>query len=303
MATSFTGLSEAQIDDYIIDAIQAALPYLRSFSTQLDHPEGLIKGNSYIVPVSGLSTVANKTPGTFASASGTLTGVPVEADNFLASAFDAVEGVVSARTMAAWWSRKIRETTLNVAAACVDDALALITAANYGDTSADKVVQAMAGFKEETLGDLRAIAKAKLKRVPGAFVCGPVVASKLVVMQQIVLALAIADDRNSISDGRIPGGMLGYTAYEYADFPNNSENLVAAIIGESAIAMVAGAPEQLITSGLGNVTYRRIVTEPESGLSLQYTEIVDGGGKVSGEVAILEGAVKAQDTVVRLVTE
>ena len=302
MATTFTGLSEAQIDDVIIGAIQAMLPYFRAFSTQLDHPEGLVKGNSYIVPIIGNVTVADKTPGTLAGASGGVTGVPVEVDSFKAASFEAVEGVIPARLMATWWPEQIKEAALAVAQSCVDGALGLVTAANYGSGSGDVVTEALADFDIDTLGDIRAKAKAKLKNVPGAFLCGPAIASKLVTMQQIVLALAIADDRNSIADGKIPGGMLGYDAYEYADFPGNSENLVAAVIGRSAIAVAAGAPEQLITSGQGEVAYRRIVEEPDSGLSLQYTEAVFAGGKVTAELGLLFGVAKGQNAVVRLVT-
>ena len=302
MATTYTGLSEAQIDDYIIGAIQAILPYFRAFSTQLDHPEGLIKGNTYIVPVVGNVSVANKTPGTLATASGSVTGVGVDVDTFKAAAFDAVEGVISSRLLAAWWPEQIKEAAVAVAQSCVDSALGLVTAANYGSTSADVITESLANFDIDTLGDIRAAAKAKLKNVPGAFICNSAIASKMAVMQQIVLALAIADDRNVIADGRIPGGMLGYDAYEYSDLPGNSENLVAAVIGRSAIAVAAGAPEQIITSGLGDVAYRRIVTEPASGLSLQYTEVVKGGGTITAELGLLFGVKKAQDSVVRLVT-
>lgn len=302
MATTYTGLSEAQIDDYIIGAIQAILPYFRAFSTQLDHPEGLIKGNTYIVPIVGNLSVADKTPGTLATASGSVTGVGVEVDTFKAAAFDAIEGVISSRLLAAWWPEQIREAAVAVAQSCVDSALGLVTAANYGSTSADVVTESLANFDIDTLGDIRAAAKAKLKNVPGAFICNSAIASKMTVMQQIVLALAIADDRNVIADGRIPGGMLGYDAYEYSDLPGNSENLVAAVIGRSAIAVAAGAPEQIITSGLGDVAYRRIVTEPASGLSLQYTEVVKGGGTITAELGLLFGVKKAQNAVVRLVT-
>lgn len=303
MATTFTGLSEAQIDDVIIGAIQAMLPYFRAFSTQLDHPEGLVKGNSYIVPLIGALTVGDKTPGTLATASGSVTGVSVEADKFKAAAFEAIEGTISARLLATWWPEQIREAAKSVAAQCVDGALNLVTAANFGSTEGEDVItQALSGMDVGTLADLRTAAKNKLKGIPGAFLCNAAVGSKLITLEQMVYALAIADNRNSIADGRIPGGVLGYDAYEYVDLPSNSENLVAAVIGRSALAVVAGAPEQIITSGQGNVAYRRIVEEPESGLSLQYTEVVDGGGKITAELGLLYGAKKGQDAAVRLVT-
>lgn len=298
MATTFTGLSEAKIDDVIVMAIRSILPYLGSFSTQLQHPEGLVKGNSYTVPVDGAATVADKTPGVLVSASGSLSGVPVLVDKFKGASFEALEGSVDVRVIEAWWTKKIMSTAAVVAQSVVDSALALVTAANYGATAADVVTDA--DFDRDTVKAIRTAARKKLKNVGGAFICGPDVASSLIDMQQVVIA--ISEGRNALRDGRIPGQLLGYDAIEYVGFPANGENLVAAVVGQSAIAVAAGAPQQLITSGEGEVAYRRIVEEPETGLSLQYTEAVEAGGRRVAELALLFGVKKAQDAVVRLVT-
>ena len=303
MATTFTGLSEAKMDEVIIGSIQAMLPYFGAFSTQLDHPEGLVKGNTYIVPVIGDLTVADKTPGTLVTPSGSVSGVNVVVNAFKGAAFEAVEGEISRRLLAAWWEKQVAEAAKAVAQQCVDAALALVTADNFGDTSADKVVQALNGFSTATLADIRAAARKKLKNVPGAFLCNPDVGSKLVTLEQLVYALAIAGDKDVISSGEIPGSVVGYPAFEYVGFPGNSEHLVAAVIGKSALAIAAGAPEQILSSGDGEVTYRRVVTEPDSGLSIQYTEAVNAGGKVIAELGLLYGVKKAQNSVIRLVTE
>lgn len=294
MATSFTGLSEAMIDDKIIGSIQAVLPMLSAFSTQLDHPGGLIQGNTYKVPVIGALTVGNKTPGVLVDASGSLDGADVVADAFKGAGFEAKEGTISKRVMGKWWGAQVAEATKAVAATIVDGALGLVTAENF----ATAVSVDPAAFDIDDLANIRAAAKGKLKNMSGAFLCGPTVASRLITLQQVVLALAIADNRNSVADGKIPGGVVGYQAYEYVDMPSA---LPAAVVGQGALAVVAGAPEQLITSGEGDVAYRRIVTEPESGLSLQYTETVSGGGKVSCEIAAIYGAAKALDAAVRVV--
>lgn len=303
MPTTFTGLSEAQMDDVIIGAIQSMLPYLGAFSTQLDHPEGLVKGNTYIVPVVGGVTVTDKTPGTLVSPSGSVTGANVEVDTFKGAAFEAIEGQMSRRLLANWWPLQIRQAAKAVAQKCVDGALALVTASNYGDTSADKVVEALADFDMETLAAIRAVARKKLQDVEGAFICNADIGSRLVTLEQVVYALAIAQGKDAISGGALPGSVVGYPAFEYVGLPGNSENLVGAVIGKSAIAIAAGAPEQIIASGDGEVAYRRIVAEPDSGLSVQYTEVVQGGGKIIAELGLLYGAKKAQNAVVRLVTE
>lgn len=295
MATTFTGLSEAMIDDKIIGSIQAVLPMLSVFSTQLDHPEGLVQGNTYKVPIIGALTVANKTPGTLVTTSGSLTAASVTASNFKGASFEAIEGTISKRVMGNWWGAQVAEATKAVAATIVDGALGLVTSTNF----ATEVTVTPASLSADDLASIRAAAKGKLKSMPGAFLCNSVVASRLITLQQVVLALAIADNRNSLADGKIPGGVVGYQAYEYVDMPTA---LPAAVIGQGALAVVAGAPEQLITSGEGDVAYRRIVTEPESGLSLQYTEAVFAGGKVQCEIAAIYGAAKGIDAAVRVVT-
>ena len=302
MATTFTGLSEAQLDDIVIPAIQAMLPYLGAFSTRTRYEERLILNNAYIVPLVGNVTVKDKTPGAPVETSGGATGVSVVADKFKGASFYAKEGEVPSSLMSTWWPEQMKTACVAVAQTCVDGALALITAANYGSGTNDVVTQALAQFDDSTLGAIHAAARRKLKNVRGAFLCDPQVGGKLISMKQMVLALAVADDRNSLADGRLPGGIIGYDCYEYADFPDNSENLVAAVIGRSAIAVAAGAPDQLITSGQGDVTYRRVFEEPESGLTIQYTEMVNGHGKVEAEVAQIYGVKKGQDAVVRLVT-
>ena len=301
MATTFTGLSEAKIDDVIIGSIQASLPLLDAFSTQLDHPEGLVIGNTYKVPLIGALTVGDKTAGTLKTASGSLTGQDVTTSAFKAASFEAIEGNISSKVLAAWWEKQVVEATRSVAQTVVDAALGLVTATNYGSNTGDVVTDA--DFDDDTVVELRTKAKNKLKNVPGAFICAPSVASQLIKMQNTVLILGMAQGKNLVTDGQIPGQILGYRAFEYVDMPGNSEHLVGAVIGKTALAIVAGAPEQILSSGDGDVRYRRVVTDPESGLSVQYTEVVCGGGKVTAELGVIYGVAKAIDAVVRLVTE
>jgi len=304
MAMTISGLSEAQLDDQIIAAIQANVPLLDAFSTVLEGDgKGLVQGNSYIVPVVGALTLSDKTAGTTATANASLTGKTVTASAFKGVSWELKEGAVDASLATAYMTEQAREGVSKVAQAVVDAALALITASNYGNNSADKVVEALADFDLDTISDLRAKAKAKLKGAPGAAILNSAVASKTLTLSPVVMAQAVAQTDNAFAAGAaLPTSLFGYRAFEYCDMPGNSENLVGAIIGKGAIAVVAGPPQQLITSGMGDVAYRRIVTDPESGLGVQYTESVSGGGKITGEVAIIYGAAKAIDAAVRLVT-
>ena len=302
MATTITGLSEAKIDDVIVGSIKAALPLFDAFSVQLKHEKGLVKGEKYLVPLVGDVTVGDKTPGTLVDPSGSLTGVEVEVSEFKGASFEVKEGEMSRELLGAWWEEQIKTTAHAVAKIVVNAALGLVKAANYGNTSADKVVEAYADIDEDTLVEIRSAAKEKLKDIPGAFICNSRVASRLIKMQTPVLVLGMVQGKNPYTDGEIPGQFLGYRAFEYIDMPDNSENLAAAVIGKPAIAVTAGAPSQLIQSGDGDVRYRRIIEEPGSGLSMQYTEVVQGGGKIIVELGVLYGVKKAKNAVIRLVT-
>lgn len=306
MAMTISGLSEAQLDDQLIAAIQANVPLLDAFSTVLEgEGDGLVVGDSHIVPVVGALTISDKTAGTTAAANASLTGKPVTVSAFKGVSWELKEGGVNPKLAAAYMTEQAREGVAKIAQAVVDAALALVTASNYGSSAGtDKVVEALADFDLDTIAALRAAAKAKLKGQPAAAILNSAVASKVLTLSPVVMAQAVAQGKDAFAAGAaLPTSLFGYRAFEYCDMPGNGENLVGAIIGKGAIAIVAGPPGQLITSGQGNVAYRRIVTDPESGLGVQYTETVDGGGKVTGEVAVCYGAAKAIDAVVRLVTE
>ena len=106
---------------------------------------------------------------------------------------------------------------------------------------------------------------------------------------------------NFLASGQLPQ-FLDLNQMHYADMPSNSENLGGAIFGRAAIAVGLARPGFFLQSGEGDIVDRRVITEPDSGLSAMYTVKASAGGILSGEVAILYGASKAQDAVVRLVS-
>ena len=54
--------------------------------------------------------------------------------------------------------------------------------------------------------------------------------------------------------------------------------------------------------GDGDIMERRVITDPDSGISAMYTATASGGGTIAGECALLYGVAKGQDAVVRLVS-
>lgn len=291
MATTVSGLSEAQLDDQLITAIRSKLPFVELFSTRLDFAgEGLVKGNTYIVPVQGVMNVSDKTPGTLVASSGSLTGASVVANGFKGVSWSAAEGGISARLLANWFAQQIPLAVAQVGGAIVDAAIGLLTSTNFTQEVTD------AAFDLDTVAELRKAAHKKLKDMPGAFLCGPDVAAELSKVQPVAEILALVEKHNVYTDGRIPGSVIGYDAFEYRGWGSTACD--AAVVGKGAIALVAGAPEQIISAGSGNVVYRRLIEDPESGLTLQYTEAVDAGGTITGEVACVYGVAKATDNAV-----
>lgn len=61
--------------------------------------------------------------------------------------------------------------------------------------------------------------------------------------------------------------------------------------------------EQLIGAGEANCMFNNRVTEPESGLTVNYKMVGDAdGGKIKGIVSVIYGVAKVQDALVRIVT-
>jgi hypothetical protein len=116
------------------------------------------------------------------------------------------------------------------------------------------------------------------------------------------LALVYATSgTNFMGSGQVPS-VLGMPTWVYGAFPANSEALAGAIIGKGAILVGTAPQSPLMGAGDGNIIERRIITDPESGLSVLYTMTGAGAGTVTGEVSLLYGVAKGQDAVVAIRT-
>ncbi len=300
MATTFTNLSTAQVDNMVVEAIRTILPALDMFSMRVD-AEPAIVNTVKRVPLSTDPTLATKTPGTFATATGALTGVDVTLNTFNAAAWDATEGLIAASQMASYWADKIAGGVYVVAKSIIDAALALVTATNYGDVAnTDKLVVAVADFGAPDVAALRTLAAKKIKgRVKSMMLNSDYAGA--IMGEASILSVFSQTGENLLKSGNLPqlGGM---TSLEYTDLPTNNQNLGGVIFGKAAIAAAVAPFDILNSSGEGNIVERRLITEPETGLTLVYTEKVDAGGTRSGEIAALFGVAKGQNAAVRLVT-
>ena len=299
MATTISNLTEAQVDESVIAGLRLALPMLSAFSYKIDAGEA-IKNNVTRVPLAVDPTEGAKTAGTLISGSGSLTGVDVTLDQFRGAGWDAKEGEVSAIQLPTYWADKLKGAAYVSVKRAVDQVLSLITAANFGNTSADKYTVAAADFGQDDAANLWALAETKIMNQEKAFLMNTSYAAALFGTSSLANVYA-ANGNNFLESGKLPR-FLSLNQMYYPAFPNNGENLGGAVIGRGALAVAFARPSMLMQAGEGNIVERRVITDPDTGLSLLYTVTADGGGTMAGEVCLLYGYAKAQNAVVRLCT-
>lgn len=299
MASTLSTINEAMVDNAIAEALRHNLPALNAFSKVIETGEKVISDSVY-VPLETDPTAQNKTAGTTPTADGGVTGTAVTLDTFKASAWDAVEGKISGALFPNYWTAKIKGATKAVVKSALDAGLALITSTNYGDGAGDKLVVAAADFDQTDLANLWGKATTKIKGQQKTGFLNTAYATAVFGTSQLAAVYASAGN-NFLQSGQLPR-FLDMEQIHYADIPTNSQNLGGFVCGRAAIAVALARPSLLIQSGEGNVVERRIITDAETGVSVLYTVKAEGGGTVTGEIALLFGVAKGQDAIVRLVT-
>jgi hypothetical protein len=300
MATTISTVNQALVDSKVVAALRSVLPMLNAFSLRVAFDGPKVVNDVAYVPFSTDPTGGTKTAGTIKSSSGTLAGTAVTLDTLYGAGWDAKEGQISAALFPSFWADKAAGGVYVCAKAVVDAALALVTLGNFGDTAADKVVCAAADFGQSDLADLWAKAEVKIKQRQRSFGMGPSIAGALFGESNLALTYANTGT-NFVQTGVVPQ-LLGMSSWCYGAFPANSQNLLAAVFGKAAICAAVTNVDPLANAGEGNIVERRVITDPDSGISALYTMTADGGGLVAGEVAILFGVAKGQDAVVRVVS-
>jgi hypothetical protein len=299
MATTFTNLNSAVIDDMVVAALRDVLPMLSIFShiVETDDKE---KNNIVRVPITADGTVGDKTPGTFVSGSGSLTGVDVTLNQFRGIGWDATEATTPVKLLPQLWAEQAAGGIHKIAKDVIDQALALLTATNYGDATADKSVVAPADFGQYELAQLWEKGQTKIKNQDQALLINSSYQAAMLGLSGLGLVFATSG-LNFIASGKVPA-LMGMNVVHYNGVPTNSENLGGAVLGKAAIAIAIARAGFFLTAGDGNIVDRRVISDPQSGLSAMLTTKADAGGTLSGEVAMLFGVAKAQNAVVRLLT-
>lgn len=301
MSTTVSNINESLVDQKVVEALRYTLPYLKMFSYAVES-EGRIKDDVIYVPISTDPTAGTKTAGTFVTDSGTLAGTAVQLSNFAGAGWAFTEGTMRANLLPEAWADKAAGAVYAVAKSIVDAALGLVTISNFGNTEAtDKLTKAVADFGQQEVALLVGYAENKIKQREKTLLLNTSYAAGLMGTSLFALTYSAAGS-NVFASGNIPN-VLGVPAAKYPAFPTNGEYLGGAIFGRAAILAAVAPPTTFMAGGEGNIKERRIITDPDSGISVMYTAKADAGGTLSGEVSVLYGVAKGQDAVVRLVTQ
>ena len=300
MASTISTINQSLVDQRVVAALRYVLPMLRSFSLGISTTP-LILDNKVYVPIATDPTVGTKTRGTFQTGTGTLAGTLVTVDTPIAAGWDATEGTMPANLFAQYWADKSAGAVYGLAKTVIDAALALITQANFGNTEGtDKLTVAPADFGANDLGLLWQYAATKIKQRVSSLGLNAAYAGA--IMGETNLASIFSNTgTNFLASGVLPQ-LIGMNTWAYPAFPANSQNLGGAVFGQAALLVAVGTPDELMSAGDGNIGERRIITDPDSGISVLYTQKQDAGGTVSGECQLYYGVAAGQDAVVRLVT-
>jgi hypothetical protein len=296
MATTFATINQSLVDNAVVAALRSLKPMLSAFSYR-PVAEGSIKSDIVYVPIATDPTAQSKTAGTAVGDDGSVAGASVTLSNLYAAGWTANEGTMPASLFPSFWQDKIAGGVAALGKQVVDAALALVTATNYNDVEGtDKLTMSISNFGLSDLTTLWQYGIAKIKGQRMSFGMNPAVAGAIFGESNIASAFAY-NGTNYIQTGAVPQ-LLGMNTWMYGDFPNNSENLASAIFGQAAV-LVATAPVQALVDSGSGIIERRIITDPETGISCLYTMSATGAGKVSGEVELLYGVAKGQNSIVR----
>jgi hypothetical protein len=222
----------------------------------------------------------------------------VTLSNHYAAGWAFNEGAISADLFSAAWADKAAGAVYALAKQVVDATLALLTASNFSDVeNTDKLTVAIADFGMSDLAALWKMAAAKIKQRQRTYLMGPDVAAA--IFGESVITNAFSNSGNNIVATGVMPSLLGMNCIMYDAFPANSEGLASAIVGKAALLAAVAPPQPISVAGEGAISEKRIITDPDSGISVLYAATAEAGGAVRGECSVLYGVAKGQNAAVR----
>lgn len=148
----------------------------------------------------------------------------------------------------------------------ITDILSLVTIANYG---AAGFTGAASTFDSDDVSDLAmACTNAKWPRIGRSLILSPAYYNALLKDKSIKTSPSVSVTEQALLAGQVPQ-LAGFNVHETLLIPGNAENLVGMAVYSSAI-LVAFSPIAPAQDVLDVLTDYRAVTDPASGLTLEY---------------------------------
>ena len=299
MASTISNINTALVDERVVEALRYALPMAKLVSFGVEAEEKL-QNDIIRVPIATDPTVATKTAGTLLTAGGTLAGTNVTLSSFRGSAWDATEGSISAMTVEKYWADKAAGAVYVTVKDALDACLAQLTAANFPGAGLVQVTAA-ADFNQSAMASLWAAALKQIKRQDKTLLMNAAYAGTVFGNSNLGLQYAFAGDA-FFKTGKL-SDFVGMPLLVYPDLSATLTTLGAVVLGRAALLLGSARPSMLMESGEGNIVDRRVITDPDSGLSVMYTMKADAGGTITGEVCMLYGVAVGQQAAVRCVSQ
>ena len=288
---SQTSTGQELYSDRMIEGLTANLAPVRMFSIDFS-AEAKQAGKTINVPLISADTVAafNASSNNVSRAAFTTVEIPITfGDPYIGGFALSAEDLLNFRP--SYWTGKADLDVRAICDAVLDDVAALVTAANYGDTAADKAAVALAGWGRKAVSAVRGKAVAKGLRLNRCV---------LVLNPDFFSALLGDLDANvyggaeAIKGGAIPG-LLGFA--QVAEFPQLTIPGFVAQVDSIAIASRVFKPAT--TAPYEAV---REIVEPETGFTCTYVELGDGpSGNLSVSVTgLVKSAVGNANGLLRL---
>lgn len=263
MANTLGGVNVAEIAQRGFPSFKAALAPINAFSTSFDS-EAARKNESVTTHV--VSAVSAQTFSDYETGNSTTTAKTVTLNQHKIGTAHLTD-VEAGKTPIDLLAALAGEAAYAVGKSIVDYALGLITAATYGDTSADKVTVAAGSFDADTVADMVKLANdANLPESSRSLILNNAYINALQKDNALQDASALGSDA-VIREGAI-SQLLGASVYRTGSEPSawTSDNTTGILVHPSALAV---ACRPVVPQDQEDVAFE-LVTDPESGLSLGF---------------------------------
>ena len=283
MANTLTSMQARIFADSAIRKFNSILTPFKAFARDFSNQTAM-KGDVVRVPV--FPTVsAGSYSGSYSATDRTITGTDISINQhiFISTAFTDRE---IAESPADYFTNMGAQAAKGVAKSFLTTTWGSVTAANFGNTSADKVTIAAASFTSDYVADLRTKLFAKGIAAPEASLIMDT-AYWTALLKESTLTAAFYGGAEAVRGGQIPQ-LFGFDGvYESAIIPGNSENLVGFACSPQAIGVAIRYLKPQSTVALIDAGY---VSDEETGVTLGIRVIPEPlAGKVHYVVECLYG--------------